>query len=124
MKENKDYNCIICGKRLLSYKSDTKRYCSPECKLIGGEHSIERTCDMCGEVFKVKRKNHRKTRCDACDEKVQKVYKSKSGISIGLAVNQVLCKKKQSSPMSLASINAAARACGMSYGEYVSKNCL
>lgn len=121
--------CEMCGKEFEA-KIKSAKYCSKNCgqkkwRMLNTDISKKTKeaakCIVCGNEFKKLRKDH-----VCCSKKCsQKKYKESTKIRVAEWREKQKAKKKEPKPVSLhkarADIAIAARAEGLSYGQYVAK---
>lgn len=100
----------ICGKTFITDKN-AKKYCSEKCYRMANrkkyiEKITEQTCAFCGKTFSHSKK--KKYCSDLCRQKA-------NGRGLGKP------RKKGKPSMTIEQVAVAARAEGLSYGQYVAK---
>lgn len=113
--KKKERHCAVCGKSLAEIEKVSK-YCSKECRMKAvREETTEsagqgtRTCVYCGKELP---QGFHTTRYKYCNEDCRKRFEAKIR-------KEKQKKTQQKKANNLATVNAAARAAGMTYGEYV-----
>ena len=92
--------CEVCG----------RRWSTKEILFVYDYREEERNCMYCGKGFKPR--NHRQKTCgsEECKRKLNNLNVKKWS------------EEQKKKPLSLSEISRRARACGMTYGEYVKAN--
>ncbi len=117
-----EQKCVICGKPFDG--SRNKKYCSHECALKARRETHKRqlkerggrnvgdiiTCPTCGKNF-LYSSGHKKYCCVECKNKAQKMRTDEAAPA----------RPRKKRAKTIVDIIRAAKAEGLSYGEYVSK---
>ena len=124
MKEKTKLICPMCKKEFVPFQS-AQKYCCVECReayyanLRKKANATEKyECACCGTIFESdRRKKYCSVKCQRRGKGSNRRTSKKSNFFARISVP----KKKKNGKLSLAEINARARAEGLNYGQYVAK---